>query len=122
MAKLDFNRVVRITLVVLTLSFLASLAVVLWQRSRTENLKLAAGASSGESYILSHALKTVVERRYPRIRITLLETGGTVENLQMLEAGRAQLATAQSDILPGPRARALAVLYDDAFQLLVPKE
>lgn len=39
----------------------------------------------------------------------------------MLEDGRAQLADAQSDILPGPRARVLAVLYDDAFQLLVPK-
>jgi TRAP-type uncharacterized transport system substrate-binding protein len=39
----------------------------------------------------------------------------------MLEDGRAQLADTQSDILPGPRARVLAVLYDDAFQLLVPK-
>ncbi len=89
--------------------------------SRTEHLTLAAGASSGESYILGHALKTVVERHFPKIRITLLETGGTVENLRMLEDGRAQLATAQSDILPGPKARSLAVLYDDTFQLLVPK-
>ena len=76
----------------------------------------------GKAIILGSALKTVVERHYPRIRITLLETGGTVENLQMLQDGRAQLATAQSDILPGPRARALAVLYDDTFQLLVPKD
>jgi TRAP transporter TAXI family solute receptor len=53
--------------------------------------------------------------------MTLLETGGTVENLRMLEDGRAQLATAQSDILPGPQARAVAVLYDDTFQLLVAK-
>jgi hypothetical protein len=40
----------------------------------------------------------------------------------MLEDGRAQLATAQSDILAGPRARAVAILYDDTFQLLVPKD
>jgi hypothetical protein len=33
-----------------------------------------------------------------------------VENLQMLESGRTQLATAQADISPEPRARALAVL------------
>ena len=122
MARLDFNRVVRSTLVGLTLCFIAALVIATVRRSRSEYLTLAAGASGGESYILSHALKTVVERHYPRIRITLLETGGTVENLQMLENGRAQLAAAQSDILPGPRARALAVLYDDAFQLLVPKE
>ncbi len=98
------------------------LAIVFVQRSKTEYLTLAAGAPSGESHILGKGLKTVVERHYPRVRITLLETGGTVENLQMLEDGRAQLATAQADIAPGPRARALAVLYYDAFQLLVPKD
>jgi hypothetical protein len=39
----------------------------------------------------------------------------------MLEDGRAQLVAAQSDILSGPKARAVAVLYDDTFQLLVAK-
>ena len=121
MAKLDFNRVLRIALVSLSVALVAGLAIALWQRAKTEHLTLAAGASSGESYILGNALKTVVERHYPKIRMTLLETGGTVENLRMLEDGRAQLATAQSDILPGPKARAVAVLYDDTFQLLVAK-
>src|SRR5271167_3362426 len=122
MAKLDFNRVLRVTLIALSLVLIGGLALAWWQRSRTEHLTLAAGASSGESYILGNALKTVVERHYPKIRVTLLETGGTVENLRMLEDGRAQLASAQSDILAGPKARAVAVLYDDTFQLLVPKD
>jgi TRAP transporter TAXI family solute receptor len=122
MAKLDFNRLTQLTLAALTLGLAGGLAMVLLQRSKTEYLTLAAGTSSGESYILGNALKTVVERHYPRIRITLLQTGGTVENMQMLQDGRAQLATAQADISPGPRARALAVLYDDTFQLLVPKD
>jgi uncharacterized protein len=125
MAKLNFhvdvNRVVRIAMFLVTASFLIGIAAVLWQQSRTQYLTLAAGDSSGESYILGSALKTVVERHYPRVRITLLKTGGTAENLAMLEAGRAQLATAQSDILPGPAARILAVLYDDTFQLMVPQ-
>jgi TRAP transporter TAXI family solute receptor len=121
MPKLDFNQVLRITLVSLSIGVIAGLAAAIWQRSKTEHLTLAAGASSGESYILGNALKTVVERHYPKIRITLLETGGTVENLRMLDEGRAQLAAAQADILPGPTARAVAVLYDDTFQLLVPK-
>ena len=122
MAKLDFNRLTQLTLAALTLGLAGGLAMILLQRSKTEYLTLAAGTSSGESYILGNALKTVVERHNPRIRITLLQTGGTVENLQMLQDGRAQLATAQADISPGPRARALAVLYDDTFQLLVPKD
>ena len=122
MAKPDFNKVLRVALIALTLCLLVILAVVFWQQSKVEHLSLAAGATSGESYLLGSALKTVVERHYPSIRITLLETGGTVENLQMLQDGRAQLATAQADILPGDRARAVAVLYDDTFQLLVPKD
>jgi TRAP transporter TAXI family solute receptor len=122
MAKLDFNRLTQVTLAALTLGLAGGLAIIFLQRSKTEYLTLAAGTSSGESYILGNALKTIVERHYPRVRITLLETGGTVENLQMLEDGRAQLATAQADIAPGPRARALAVLYDDTFQLLVAKD
>src|ERR1700742_4512591 len=113
MAKLDFNRVLRIALVSLSVALVAGLAIVLWQRARIEHLTLAAGASSGESYILGNALKTVVERHYPKIRITLLETGGTVENLKMLEDGRAELATAQADVLPGANARSVAILYDD---------
>jgi TRAP transporter TAXI family solute receptor len=121
MAKLDFNRVLRIALVALSLGLVGGLAIALWQGSKTESLTLAAGESSGESYLLGHALKTVVERHYPRIRITLLETDGTVENLKMLEDGRAQLAAAQSDMPAGPRARSVAVLYDDTFQLLVPQ-
>src|SRR3984885_12012480 len=122
MAKLGFNQVVRLALAALSVAVVAVLAIAWWQQSRTEHLTLASGASSGESYILGRALKTVVERHYPKIRMTLLETGGTVENLNMLEDGRAQLATAQADIPAGPKARSVAVLYDDTFQLLVPKQ
>ena len=122
MAKLGFNQILRFALAAVSVALIAVLAIAWWQRSKTEHLTLAAGASSGESYILGSALKTVVERHYPKIRLTLLETGGSVENLSMLEDGRAQLATAQADIPAGPKARSVAVLYDDTFQLLVPRQ
>jgi TRAP-type uncharacterized transport system substrate-binding protein len=63
-------------------------------------------------------LKTVVERHNPQGRLNILETGGTVESLRLLEDGRAQLATAQADVMPGRSAQMVAVLYDDVFQLL----
>src|ERR1700678_1680183 len=122
MAKLGFNQVLRSALAALSMAVIAALVIIWWQQSKTEHLTLAAGASSGESYILGSALKTVVERHYPKIRLTLLETGGTVENLSMLRDGRAQLATTQADIPAGAKARSVAVLYDDTFQLLVPKD
>ena len=122
MARLEINKILPIAIGTVSLGVIAGLSIVLFQSFKTQHLTLAAGSNSGESYILGSALKTVVERHYPRIRITLLETGGTVESLHLLEDGRAQLAAAQADILPGPKARILAVLYDDTFQLLVMRD
>jgi uncharacterized protein len=122
MARLEFNRVLLIAIGAVSIGIIGAVAIAFGQTSRTRYLTLAAGARSGESYILGSALKTVVERHYPKLRITVLETGGTVENLQMLAGGQAQMATAQADVLPGTGARMLAILYDDAFQLMVAKD
>ena len=72
MAKLGFNQVLRLALAALSVAVVAVLAFAWWQQSRTEHLTLAAGASSGESFILGNALKEVVERHHPRIRLTVL--------------------------------------------------
>jgi uncharacterized protein len=122
MAKLEFNRILLIAIGAASAAVIGGLTFAWFQSSRTQHLALAAGSKSGESYILNSALKTVVERHYPKIRITLVETGGTVENLEMLSRGEAELAAAQADVLPGPRARIVAILYDDTFQLLVNKD
>lgn len=90
-------------------------------RTKKERLTLAAGVSTGDSYILSQALKTVVERHYPNLTITVVETGGTAENLKLLEERRVDLATAQADVPTGDSALSVAVLFHDAFQLLVNK-
>lgn len=76
MARFDFHRVLQLVMGALSLGLIAGLLIVWWQRSRTEYLTLAAGAPSGESYILGNALKTVLERHYPKIRLTLLKAGG----------------------------------------------
>src|SRR5262249_56184256 len=73
----------------------------------------------GESYVMSSALKAVVEQHDPKIQITVRETGGTAENLHLLEQGHVEMATAQADVPAGPSARLVAYLYEDVFQLLV---
>lgn len=117
--RLTLNKVSQIGLAVLTVALVSLLAVGVYQSSRTRTLNLAGGSADSDSHILCAALKRVVERHNPRVRINVLETGGTVENLQMLEQGSADLATAQADVMPGPSAQAVAVLFDDTFQLLV---
>lgn len=92
------------------------------------HLTLAAGDKTGESYIIGEAIKKVIERR-TNIQIQVEETRGTTENIEMLSAGKAQLAMAQVDVAAEEigninsqskaNARTVALLYKDTFQLVV---
>jgi TRAP transporter TAXI family solute receptor len=86
---------------------------------RTHQLTLVAGSRDGESFVLSRAIEQVVEARNPKIQINVVETSGTEENIQKLETGAAQLATAQADVPAGSSARTVVLLYADTFQLVV---
>ena len=121
----------------------ASLSLVALTTSRVvgyltaPHLILAAGDSEGESYIISEAIQKVVERR-SNIKITVIATGGTADNLKKLEEGSVELAAAQADVASEqmdvsahnePKSsnlgashgsvRTIAILYKDLFQLVV---
>src|ERR1700758_4244605 len=66
------NRTIQIAVAGLTLVTVFVVALTCWQHSRTYHLTLAAGSRGGESYILSAALKKVVERHYSGIKITVV--------------------------------------------------
>ncbi len=105
---------------------------------------IVAGRKDGESYILSQALKKVIENHFHNIDIEVIDTEGTDENLAVLEgdlnndkvtkktkdalgeAKHAHLATAQADVVADDivkssksSAQKVATLYQDTFQLLV---
>ena len=106
------------------LIFLGGLSIVLFAATtlnpkKQHQLTLVAGNRTGESYIFSKALEQVVEYKHPEIEIDVVETGGTSENINLLNQGQAQLATAQADVPAGPSARIVSVLYQDVFQLVV---
>lgn len=93
---------------------------VIWQ-NRPRKIKIAAGNSTGESYILAQALGQVMKNSYSRYSIEVIETAGTNESLQLLQGGKVDFAAAQADVPAGDRARLVAVLHRDLVQLLVPK-
>lgn len=105
-----------------------SLGTMIWLasdflgRNRTHRLVLAAGSETGESYVLAKAIEQVVEAQVPKVQIDVETSAGTSENLQRLEAGQADLITAQADIPAGKNARTVATLYSDSFQLVVQKD
>ena len=92
------------------------------------HLTLAAGDKTGESYMISEAIKKVIERR-TNIQIQVEETRGTTQNIEMLSTGKAQLAMAQVDVAAEEignvssqlkaNIRTVTLLYKDTFQLVV---
>jgi TRAP transporter TAXI family solute receptor len=124
--KLPFE-LSRLNLSILIISAFSLIAIVAGtvffvNRTTKEHLTIAAGAPTGDSYVISQALKTVVERHYPDIKITVLQTGGTSENLKLLEEKKVELAAAQADVPAGDSALSIAVLFRDSFQLGVHKD
>jgi len=107
---------------------LATAALIGWgghiayDRVRDREIVIAAGDARSESYILTQAIRTVVERRHPYLRVRVLETSGTAESLALLNTGKAQFALAQADAIAGAHARGEARLFEEIFQIVIPAD
>ncbi len=78
-----------------------------------------AGQRSSQAFQLAEALRQVVARHYPDIKIEVFETRGSLHNAKLLDEGAVQLATVQADQAAGADARMVANLYPDTFQIVV---
>jgi TRAP transporter TAXI family solute receptor len=90
-----------------------------WQSTREYTLLVAAGQRSSQAFQLANALRQVVARHYPEIKIEVFETRGSLHNAKLLDEGTVQLATLQADQATGSTARMVAELYPDTFQIVV---
>ncbi len=113
---------VTVSILALSLGAMGWFAVDLWSRNRSHRLVLAAGSSTGESFILAKAIGQVIETKVPRVKIEVQESKGTTDNLERLDRNQADLVTAQADVPAGDKARTVAILYSDSFQLIVQGE
>ncbi len=114
-----FTRVFLVGLLGVSIGLAGAVGGFLVLRSRVHHVAIAVGDKDDEAYVLAQAVEKVVEVNYPNIRIDLQTTGGTAENVRLLERGRVQLAIVQADDAVGSTSRSVAVLYEDAFQLTV---
>ncbi|MEO0852001.1 MAG: TAXI family TRAP transporter solute-binding subunit, partial [Cyanobacteria bacterium J06648_11] len=96
------------------------LAIV--ERQRAYHLTLATGSTSGQYYAFGEALQAIVRRHAPRIKLTVVSTAGSVENVALLESGGADLAIVQSDTPTRSQARAVAALFPELFHVLAAPE
>lgn len=97
-----------------------------WQWFRSQNrvavLAIATGSRQGEYYAFAQALAKVVARHQPQIQIEVIETEGSLENLELLSNEKVQLALIQSDTIVSPETKAIATLFPEISHLIVTKE
>lgn len=67
--------------------------------SIADDVIILSGGTSGVYYPLGLALQKIFERELPGAKVSVLSTQATVENLNLLQNGKGQLALAQGDIL-----------------------
>jgi TRAP transporter TAXI family solute receptor len=66
---------------------------------RAQEIVILTGGTSGVYYPLGLSLQKIFERDLPSAKVSVLSTQATVENLNLLQQGKGQLALAQGDIL-----------------------
>lgn len=59
---------------------------------------IATGSKSGVYYPIGETLAGILKIDYPNVQLKVLETAGSVENLQMLKEGKVDMALVQNDI------------------------
>ncbi|HER34056.1 MAG TPA: hypothetical protein ENO19_01120, partial [Halothiobacillaceae bacterium] len=61
-------------------------------------LRLATGSKTGVYYPMGHGIKRVIEAFYPgKVEIEVVESTGTLENLQLIDNDQVDLALVQND-------------------------
>ncbi len=107
-------------LVVLVLWVATVLALVLWLGGRQQHhLSIAAGPADSETFALMTAIADALNEMDNGLEISVFETGGTAENMELLESGQIDIATVQADSRIPEEAMAIARLYPDAYHLVV---
>ncbi len=82
---------------------------------------IATGAEFGTYHALGNALARVLEGTKVVESATVLPTGGSVENMELIGDGSTDFAFVQSDTPPSTNARLVASLYNEVLHILVSK-
>ncbi len=115
-------RIIRVyATITITLAVAIGAAVFWWAvaRNRTVTLSLSSGQEGGVYYPLATSIADVVKRTTDRIRIEVVETDGTGENLKNIATGQTDLAIVQNDVSGHRAVRTLVPLHNGVLHFWV---
>jgi uncharacterized protein len=112
---------VRLLPILLAVFLLLSAALLVgWvmYQQRVQVITIATASKGGEYYGFAQAFEQVVSRHQPRLKIRVIETKGSAENMELLQSRRVQLAIAQNDTPFQPAVQMVAALFPEVFHLV----
>ncbi|MGB1140798.1 MAG: TAXI family TRAP transporter solute-binding subunit [Halioglobus sp.] len=110
-------------LLVLVIWLASMVALALWLSSgQQERVDIGVGTKGSESFELGSAIAQVITRSENGISAEVFETGGSKANLDLLQKGRIDFGTVQADTAIPEGIQAVAVMYRDAYHLIVREE
>ena len=105
--------------VLLAVGIVVGLAMWLTAKKRGAELTLAAGQKGGTYLPLAQGMAERISETLPNVRIRVIETAGSGENLRLLASGKADLAIVQNDLPHDGSARTLAPLHRGVLHFIV---
>lgn len=112
----------RIALIIIVW-FLALSALVIWLGTvREQRLAIAGGPEGSETLVLTRAIADVLNGKRLGFRLVVFESGGSTQNVQLLQQGRVDLGTIQGDAMVTDRIAGITTLYQDAYHLIASDE
>ena len=101
----------------------AMVALVLWLGgSRLARVTIAGGPAGSETLALTQAIADALNEAEIGVRVMVFETGGSGENLRLLENGRIDMGTLQADTPASDSVLGVTTLYSDAYHLIARDE
>ena len=91
-------------------------------RHQVHTIRLATGGTTGEYYAFGKAIAQVTKKHFPKIEIEVLESPGSNQNMNDVDAHTADMALVQSNTPVQPNVRAVAQLYPEMFHLIANKD
>ena len=114
-----FSMRIRI-LLMLIVWLMAFAGLALWlSTSQVQRLAIGGGPAGSESLSLATAIAEVINDADIGLQLRVFETGGSYENLRLLERNRLDMAEVQADVNTSDNVAGVMRLYQDAYHLVV---
>lgn len=91
----------------------------LYNKYRIRTVVIATNEEGNQSYIMMDALAKAVQKRDPRIKVKIIQTSGSTEIMELLKSHKADFGTAQLDAELNDQVQTVALLYPQAFHMIV---